>query len=523
MDPEKTALLEEVIDGLKDKVELLVDAIKENPFILELPALAFLKEWLLSLGATLPTSGASDGASEGSASKGAEPAQDTGVQQETKDVEGEKVDETKQEEEHEQDEDDDSEELKEEDDPDFLPDDPEPFPELGPGKTELSDADQDAQAAAMASASEAFQDGLLDLALEFYTEAIKFGNSSAMMYAKRAETLLKLKQPRACINDSSEALKLNPDSAKGHKVRGRAYRKLRKWREAFADLTTGQKLDYDDDGAEELRLVTKQSKITSDKQNREKWKQELKGEDDPERLPKDPKPFPDFGPGEKELSQDDLDGQGYAMEAAGDALQAGMLEDALNLYTEAIKFGNSSAMMYAKRAETLLKLKRPCACINDSSEALRLNPNSAKACKVRGKAYRKLCKWQEAFADLTTGQNLDYDDDTADVLQFVSKKWKIISDLQNHKRLKQEERSRKRKEREYEEKVAEAKRRKDQALKEYEEQKRQEEEEQKERDGAEKKRHGEADQKAKEEVGPKSGSTATTQGTGTGKRKKCKY
>eukprot|EP00930_Biecheleria_cincta_P075557 TRINITY_DN6272_c0_g1_i2.p1 TRINITY_DN6272_c0_g1~~TRINITY_DN6272_c0_g1_i2.p1 ORF type:complete len:220 (-),score=65.58 TRINITY_DN6272_c0_g1_i2:65-724(-) len=219
------------------------------------------------------------------------------------------------------------------------------------------------------------------------------------------------------------------------------------------------------------------------------------------------------------------------MEAAGDALQSGMLEDALSLYTEAIKFGNSSAMMYAKRAETLLKLKRPCACINDSTEALRLNPNSAKACKVRGKAYRKLCRWQEAFADLTTGQKLDYDDDTADVLEFVSKKWKIIRDLQNEKRLKVEERGRKRKEREYEEKVAEAKRRKDQALKEYEEQKRQEEEEQAQKaeeqrireESVAKKRQDEADQKRKVDEECKSGNTATAPGSGTGRRKKCKY
>merc|ERR1712217_509085 len=98
--------------------------------------------------------------------------------------------------------------------------------------------------------------------------------------------------------------------------------------------------------------------------------------------------------------------------------------------------------------ELLLKLKRPLACINDSDAALKLNPDSAKAIKTRGKAYRKLCKWEESFADLSTGQKLDFDDATADVLDVVSKKWKVISEKRVKKRLKQEEKDKRRKENE---------------------------------------------------------------------------
>merc|ERR1712086_648752 len=120
------------------------------------------------------------------------------------------------------------------------------------------------------------------------------------------------------------------------------------------------------------------------------------------------------------LTDEQMDKQSEAKQAAVDALENG-----LEKYSEAIRIGNASALMYAKRADLLLKLKRPRACINDSNAALKLNPDSGKAYKTRGRAYRKLCKWEESFMDLTTGQKIDYADDTADIVDVVSKKFKV--------------------------------------------------------------------------------------------------
>merc|ERR1719323_418192 len=120
-------------------------------------------------------------------------------------------------------------------------------------------------------------------------------------------------------------------------------------------------------------------------------------EEDPERLPEDPEPYPECAPvGEVELSDEQFDAQGAAKQAATEAIEDGDLNKALDKYTEAIKIGNATAMMYAKRAEILLKLKRPCACISDCDAALEVNPDSAKAYRTRGKAHRKLGHWEEA-------------------------------------------------------------------------------------------------------------------------------
>lgn len=164
-------------------------------------------------------------------------------------------------------------------------------------------------------------------------------------------------------------------------------------------------------------------------------------EDDPERLPADLKPFPAMAPlGELELSDEQLDKQGEAKQVAVEALEDGNMQKALDKYTEAIGIGNATAMMYAKRAEILLKLKRPCACIADCDAALGVNPDSGKAYRIRGKAHRRLGHWEEAHKDLSTGQKLDFADDAVDMQKFVAEKYKRIEERKVRLRLRDERR-----------------------------------------------------------------------------------
>merc|ERR1719191_1042079 len=107
------------------------------------------------------------------------------------------------------------------------------------------------------------------------------------------------------------------------------------------------------------------------------------------------------------------------------------MKKALDKYTEAIKIGNVSAMMYTKRADMLLKSKRPLACIADCDAALEINPDSAKAFRLRGKAHRKLGHYEEAHKDLATAQKIDFDDEIDDIQKFVDARWKKIAEKQN--------------------------------------------------------------------------------------------
>lgn len=104
-------------------------------------------------------------------------------------------------------------------------------------------------------AQEAFSNGDFDTALTHFTAAIEANPGSAMLHAKRANVLLKLKRPVAAIADCDKAISINPDSAQGYKFRGRANRLLGKWVEAKTDLATACKLDYDEAANEWLKEV----------------------------------------------------------------------------------------------------------------------------------------------------------------------------------------------------------------------------------------------------------------------------
>jgi len=435
--------------------------------------------------------------------------------------------------------------AQEEHDPGRLPEDREPFPAKGPaGERELSDEQLEKQAVAKQEANDALEDGHLQKAMEKLSDAIAIGNVSAMLYAKRADVLLRLRRPCACIEDCSSAIEINPDSAKAYRIRGKAFRKIGKWEEAHKDISLSQQLDYDDDLVDMQKFVADKVKEMASKQARtsfslhEAWAQadesrahaqpapqasnqeeevdeeeeeeeeelfededeepeqrnqrppeamagppqshsplqnhsrematqmsEDEGdefedeqeqpqhqqtevgerdqtepeEDDPERLPEDPRPYPTKGPeGHVELSDEKLEKQEKARQSAADAIEDGDFPKALDRATLAILIGNASAAMYARRAEILLKLKRPCACIADCDAAIEINPDSAKAYRIRGKAQRRLGRWEEAHNDISLSQKIDFDDNMVDMQKLVAEKRNCIIEKKNEERLEKE-------------------------------------------------------------------------------------
>nr|CEL67462.1 TPA: Cs1 protein, related [Neospora caninum Liverpool] len=186
---------------------------------------------------------------------------------------------------------------------------------------------------------------------------------------------------------------------------------------------------------------------------------------DSEVIPPETNPPPPLAPeGQKELTDDEQDKLGKLKEEAAAACEAGECETALAKYTEALLIGNPTALLYTRRADVLLKLKRPVACIRDCDEALKLNPDSARAYKIRGKANRLLGKWREAHSDLDMGQKIDYDEGLWDMQKLVDEKFRKIEEHERKILRKREEAEKKRREKE-------AKKRRAAAQRAYEEQK----------------------------------------------------
>ena len=120
-------------------------------------------------------------------------------------------------------------------------------------------------------------------ALECYTSAIQAAEPSALLYANRAMALMKLNRPRAAEHDCSLALKLNPDSAKALRVRGKARKALGNYELALKDLSSSQQIDFDESVVQDLKELTElhveKEKEEAQKRNEEEEKRRKRAEE----------------------------------------------------------------------------------------------------------------------------------------------------------------------------------------------------------------------------------------------------
>lgn len=133
----------------------------------------------------------------------------------------------------------------------------------------------------------------------------------------------------------------------------------------------------------------------------------------------------------------------FKMQAA-DLKSDGKWEEALEKYTAAILAAEPSALLYANRAMALMELNRPCAAERDCSLALEMNPDSAKALRMRGKARKVLGKYEEALHDLSASQQIDYDEGVVEDLKELTQLHIEKEKEEAQKRIEEEEKKRKR-------------------------------------------------------------------------------
>ena len=82
-------------------------------------------------------------------------------------------------------------------------------------------------------------------------------------------------------------------------------------------------------------------------------------------------------------------------------------------FGKAIGNNPKSALYFARRAECHFKIDKPLCARRDADKAIKLNPDSAKAYKVRGMSFSKLeggTGLESALKDLRIANQLDYDD-----------------------------------------------------------------------------------------------------------------
>jgi suppressor of tumorigenicity protein 13 len=143
-------------------------------------------------------------------------------------------------------------------------------------------------------------------------------------------------------------------------------------------------------------------------------------------------------------SGDDTDKAGDLKMQASDKKSENKWDEALELYTAAVLCAEPSSLLYANRAFCLLQLERPRAAERDCTEALKQNPDSAKALRIRGKARLFLENWEGARADLSQSQAIDFDQEAVEDLNVALEKCKELEAAKTEERLHKEEKLRKR-------------------------------------------------------------------------------
>lgn len=133
----------------------------------------------------------------------------------------------------------------------------------------------------------------------------------------------------------------------------------------------------------------------------------------------DCEPLPQEG---AELTDEEQDAQNALKQDAAELLEDGDRPGALAKLTAAILLGAPTAMLLCKRADLLLKQKRTHAAAADAAAALAVNPDSAKAYRIRGQARRYCGDYAGAAADFAKSQAADYDESVADMHAYCQKR-----------------------------------------------------------------------------------------------------
>ena len=155
------------------------------------------------------------------------------------------------------------------------------------------------------------------------------------------------------------------------------------------------------------------------------------------------------------LTEDEANAMIDAKSKASSAFAAGDYASALEYYTKALDI-QPSALTFSKRAECFMKLKRNAAATQDCEQALKINPDSAKALKVLGTAQRYLGQYEEACKNLGQGLAIDFDEQSAKVEKEAEKFFHEIRVAKSKEKAKKEQEEKRKMEEERRKRAEEA-------------------------------------------------------------------
>ncbi|XP_034259093.1 hsc70-interacting protein [Pantherophis guttatus] len=237
------------------ELRTFVQLCKQNSAILHSEDLTFFRDWIESMGGTIPpapcktpTETTDEPKAEEKAEEPPKPPPEPESEESDLEIDNEGV---------------------------IEPDSDEPQA-MGDENVEVTEEMMDQANEKKMEAIHALSEGELAKAIDLFTEAIKLNPHLAILYAKRASVFVKMQKPNAAIRDCDRAIQINPDSAQTYKWRGKAHRLLGHWEEAAHDLALACKLDYDEEASAMLKEVQPRAQRIAEHRRKYERKREEK-------------------------------------------------------------------------------------------------------------------------------------------------------------------------------------------------------------------------------------------------------
>ena len=276
---------------------------------------------------------------------------------------------------------------------------------------------QDAVQAQLKEAAVALQRGLIEQAVQFYTDALAdkglSNDKRAIVLNDRGVAQMRRQQYRAAIDDFNRAVQLSPEYAPLYNNRGNALLVLGAPREAMKDfdraivLAPGYSAAFANRASAQLRLGANDRALADYSRAIELSPQSVSALNGRGlvHLAAD-RPYAairDFG---RAVTLDARFTAGYRNRATAKTA-IDRIEDVIEDLSRAIAFDPKASDNYVSRAEAYLTAGNPASALKDFNKAIELSPRSAVAYAGRGLAAARAEANEDAFADLAKSIELD--------------------------------------------------------------------------------------------------------------------
>lgn len=219
--------------------------------------------------------------------------------------------------------------------------------------------------------NEEFKKGNMDKAIEYYTYATEMDPTNHIFMTNRSNAYFKMKKFDKSLRDANKSIKLNAKWHKGYYRAGLALMELDQAEEALKQFEMAVQLDPDNSTYAQEVARAKATFM-------------------------------------KDMSQAEI-----LKTEGNEKFKSGKIDEAVKAYTNAIKSAKTDekdiavkADCYANRAACYRQLYKDQEVVSDCTEAIKLNPNHAKAYIRRAQGYESQEKYEQALADFMKASQL---------------------------------------------------------------------------------------------------------------------